>query len=55
LASEPELAFGDKTVNLDDPEESLKGMSCSDGKDTLLLTENGNWYFVNEEYIKFLK
>ena len=55
LASEPDLAFGDKTVNLDDPEESLKGMACSDGKNTLLLTENGSWYFVNEEYIKFIK
>ena len=55
IAQEPELAFGDKTVNIDNPEESLKGISCTVGEDTMLLIENGNWYFVREEYIKFIK
>ncbi len=54
IAQEPELAFGDKFVNIDDPEESLRGKACSDGAATLLLIENGNWYWVNEEYIQFI-
>ena len=55
ISSEPELAFRDKAVNIDNPEESLKGMSCTSGEDSMLLIENGNWYFVREEYIKFIK
>jgi len=55
IASEPELAFGDKNIDVADPEQSLKGMACSDGTNTFLLVENGSWYWVNEEYIKFIK
>ena len=55
LAKEPDLAFGDKTVDLENPEDILKGMACLDGEKTLLLVENGSWYLVNEEYIKFIK
>ena len=55
LAKEPDLAFGDKTVNLENPEEALKGIACSDGEKTLLLVENGSWYLVGEEYIQFIK
>jgi len=55
MAREPELAFGDKIVDISDPEQSLKGMACSDGEHTYLLTENGNWYWVSEEYLKFIE
>lgn len=55
LANEPDLAFGDKIVDLDNPEEALRGTECSDGEKTLLLVENGSWYLVNEEYIQYLK
>ncbi len=55
IGRHPDLAFGDKFVYIDDPKESLKGMSCSDAENTLLLLENGDWYWVSEEYIKFIK
>lgn len=55
IASEPELAFGDKTINVDNPEESLRGMACSDGERTYLLVENGNWYWVSEEDVNFIE
>lgn len=55
IKKEPELAFGDKNLDITDPEKSLKGMACSDGESTFLLIENGSWYWVNEEYIKFIK
>ena len=55
IAREPELAFGDKTVDINNPEESLRGMACSDGEHTYLLVENGNWYWVSEEDVKFIE
>ncbi len=54
IAREPELAFGDKTVDVNNPEESFRGMACSDGEYTYLLVENGNWYWVSEEDVKFI-
>ena len=55
IASEPKLAFGDKTVDITDPAETLRGMACSDGEHTFLLVENGNWYWVSEEYLQFIE
>ncbi len=54
IAREPELAFGDKKVDVNNPEESFRGMACSDGEHTYLLVENGNWYWVSEEDVNFI-
>lgn len=52
VSHEPGLAFGDKKTDVGSPAESLKGKSCSDGKNTFLLTPAGDWYWVSEEYLK---
>jgi len=54
LANDQSLVYGNGNTDLQNP-EGLKGMACSDGENTLLLTENGNWYLVSEEYINFVK
>lgn len=53
IASSPELAFD--TIDENFTEDLLKGYACSDNKHTYLLTANGNWYWLSEEYLKFIK
>ena len=53
IASQPELAFGNTPINLEDPKANLKGEKCTDGKNTFLLTEQGNWYWITEENLEF--
>ena len=55
LESDPDMAFGSKNVDINDPQRALKGMECNSEKEILLLTENGDWYLVNEEYIHYIK
>lgn len=55
IASEPELAFGDSEIDPENPKANLKGKECSDGENTFLLTEHGNWYWVIEEELDITK
>ena len=52
VASEPKLAFSSEPINLEDPKANLKGKKCTDGKNTFLLTEQGNWYWITEEALE---
>jgi hypothetical protein len=40
------LAFGEGRPDPSNPKSYLKGRSCTDGKETFLLTEWGSWYWV---------
>ncbi|MBU1018206.1 hypothetical protein KKA33_04225 [Patescibacteria group bacterium] len=53
IASEPILAFSDAPINLEDPKANLKGKKCTDGENTFLLTEHGNWYWITEEALEY--
>lgn len=52
IAKEPELAYEDGEFDPEDPKSVLKGMRCLDGENTFILTANGNWYWVIEEYLQ---
>jgi len=40
------LAFGEGKPDPSNPKSYLRGKTCSDGKETFLLTEWGSWYWV---------
>lgn len=52
IENDPELAYG-RQISLDEIEAGidLNGTECSEGENTFLLTETGNWYWVSEESI----
>ncbi len=53
VASDPELAFSDEPIDLENPRANLKGKKCTDGENTFLLTGQGNWYWITEEYLQY--
>ena len=55
LGKDADLSFGDKAYYPDEPSLALKGVLCSDGVNMLILTENGDWYLMDEEYTTFIR
>lgn len=49
IGQDVELSYGDGFTNHENPEEVLLGMMCSEGTETMILSEDGSWYLVQEE------